>query len=139
MTKLSEQLADLSARAASVENRVEALKSETLEKRDAKVAELKTGVETARSTFENSVKSKGDAITNAWADLTAGMKARAEAVKSSVLAKKDAVEAGHARLRADILEEDAASAIAFAILAMDDAERAAAEAMDARLIADSFD
>jgi hypothetical protein len=137
--KLSEQLADMSARAVQVEERVESLKTETLEKRDAQVAALKTSVETARSNFESSVKSKGDEIATAWSDLNSSMKARAETVKSAVMSKKEAIEAGHARLRADMLEENAAATIVFAVMAIEDAEIAVVEAMDARMIADRFD
>jgi hypothetical protein len=137
--KLSEQLAEMSARAVQVEERVESLRTETLEKRDAQVAALETRVETARSNFESSVKTKGDEIATAWSDLNSSVKARAETVKSAVMSKKEAIEAGHARLRADMLEENAAATITFAVLAIEESEFAVVEAIDARIIADSFD
>lgn len=137
--KLSEQLAEMSARAVRAEERVESLKTETLKKRDTDVAALQSSVEAARSNFESSVKSKGDEIAAAWTDLNSSMRARAEAVKSAVMSKKEAIEAGHAQLRANKLEANAAATIAFAVLAIEDAELAVADAMDARMIADGFD
>lgn len=139
MIPLSEQLAELSKRAAAVEQRVEAFKQETEDMRDAKVAKLKADVESAQDRFESSVGAKKSKVTSAWAEFNASMKARAEKVKTEIDAKKEAVDKGRAERRAGRLEDNAAASIAFALLAMEDAEYAVAEAVDARLHAKSFD
>jgi hypothetical protein len=139
MKTLSEQLADLSARAAKVEARADAFKQESHEKRDAKVAEIKAAVESAQNRFETSVKDKNDEIKSAWAEFNANMKARTEKVKAKIEGKKEAIDKGRAEHRADRLENNADVAIGFAILTIEDAEYAVLEALDARLHAESFD
>ena len=138
MATLSERLEELAKRAAHVEQSAAALKSETEEKRDEKIAALKADVESKRSSIESSVKGKGDQISNAWASFNANAKARADSVVSAVKAKKEAVEASHANNRADRLELNADNAVEFALLSMYEAEYAVAEAIDARIHADSL-
>jgi hypothetical protein len=139
MKTLSEQLADLSARAAKVEARADTFKQESHEKRDAKVAEIKADVESAQNRFETSVNDKRDEIKSAWAEFNANMKARTEKVKSKIEGKKETIDKGRAEHRADRLENNADAAIGFAILTIEDAEYAVLEALDARLHAESFD
>ncbi len=139
MTPLSEQLAELSKRAADVESRVEAFKKDAEDMREAKVAKLKADVESAQNRFESSVAAKKDEVTSAWAEFNTNMKARADKVKAEIEAKKEVIDKGRAERRAGRLEDNAAASIAFALLAMEDAEYAVAEAVDARLHAQSFE
>lgn len=139
MKPLSEQFGELSKRAAEVEARVEAFKQETQDKRDEKVAAMKADVESAKSRFETSVTAKKDEVTSAWTEFNASMEARVDKVKAEIEAKKEAIDKDRAARRAGKLEDNATASIAFALLAMEDAEYAVAEAIDARLHAESFD
>ena len=59
-------------------------------------------------------------------------------IKSNIEAKKAALARDRAEVRADDAEDYAASAIYFAVLALDDAEVAALEAVEARAYAASL-
>lgn len=138
MTKLSEKLADLSARVGDIEARAEAFRTEQTEKRDLKVAELQAEVAARQERLQTAVAAKGDEISSAWGNFNGAMRARAEAVRQQIAAKKDAADANRAERRAERLELNAALAIDFALVAMEDAELAVAEAIDARLLADDL-
>lgn len=139
MTKISEKLGDLSVRVGDIEARAEAFTSEREETRNQKVAELQANAKSQRDRIESAVQSKGDEISAAWTSLNQSMREKAERVYKQIEAKKDAVDATRARDRADWLEANAMLAIDFAVAAMEDAELAAAQAIDARLHADSFE
>lgn len=139
MTKISEKLGDLSVRVGDIEARAEAFTSECEETRNQKVAELQANAKSQRDRIESAVQSKGDEISAAWTSLNQSMCEKAERVYKQIEAKKDTVDATRARDRADWLEANAMLAIDFAIAAMEDAELAAAQAIDARLHADSFE
>ncbi len=138
MPTLSEQLADLSVRVGDIETRVAAFKHEQKEMRDQKVDALKSEVKAAHERLTSSIQTKGDEISSAWADFNQSMQAKAAAVRSTIEAKKDANDAERAQDRADRLEFNAAHSISFALLAIEDAELAVAEAIDARIHADSL-
>ena len=106
--------------------------------RDKKVNAMKAEVEAAQDRLTSSIQEKGDAIASAWADFNESMQAKAEAVRSTIEAKKDAIDAKRAEYRADRLEFNAAHSVSFALLAIEDAELAVAEAIDARIHSDSL-
>ncbi|MFA3920686.1 hypothetical protein [Ruegeria hyattellae] len=136
MTKLSDKLADLSVRVGDIEARADAFKSEQKEKRELKVATMKADVQAQQDKLQTVVQSKSDEIASAWAALNQSMRDKATSVRKEFEAKKDAIDATHAEHRADRLEFNAALAIDFALVAMEDAELAVAEAIDARIQAD---
>jgi len=138
MTKLSEKLADLSARIGDLEARAEAFKAEQQDKRDRKVKELQDQVQAQWNELESAVSSKTDGVAEAWSSLNLSMREKAEAIRAQVEEKKDAFDATRADHRANRLEYNAQLAIDFAIVAMEEAELAAAEAIDARLYSDSL-
>ncbi len=139
MARLSEQLADLSARVATIEARAAELKQVTQDQRDAKLGELKAGVEAAHTKFTNDMQSVNESISSSWSKLNQGLKSGVEQIKSDVAAKREAVELNLAKARADRLEENAEVAIGFAILAIEEADLAIVEAVDARLHAESLE
>ena len=139
MASLSEQLSNLSARASKTEARAAEFKQASQDQRDAKVRELKAGVEAARSKFTSNVQSVNQNISSSWSALNQNLKSGVEKIKSDITDKKDAMDAGRAKSRADRLEDNAVAALGFAILAMEEAELAAVEAVDARLHAESLE
>lgn len=139
MANLSEQLSDLSARVAKIEARAAEFKHASQDQRDAKVRELKAGVEAARAQFTSNVQSVNEDISSSWSALNQNLKSGVEKIRSDITAKKDAMDASRAKARADRLEDNAVASLGFAILAMEEAELAAVEAVDARLHAESLE
>ena len=138
MTELSERIADLSVRVGDIEARAEAFTWEQEARRDEMVAEMRAAVVARQDALQVAVRDQGDQIASAWTAFNTSMRERAEGVKALIEAKKDAVNASRAQRRADRLEANAILAIDFALIAMEDAELAAAEAFDARIHAGSF-
>ena len=138
MPTLSEQLADLSVRVGDIEARIAAFKDGQKEMRDKKVEALKADVEAAHDRLTSSFHTKSDQISSAWAEFHHSVEAKAHAVRSTIKAKKDAIDVKRAADRADQLEFNAAHSVSFALLAIEDAELAVAEAVDARIFADSL-
>ena len=136
MTRLSDKLNDLSVRVGDIEARIEAFQSEQQDKRDQKVAALKADVKARQDSLHSTIQSKADEISTAWEVFNQSMRKKAESVRNQIEAKKDAIDADRAARRADRLEYNAVLAIDFAIVAMEDAELAVAEAIDARLHAE---
>lgn len=139
MTRLSEKLTDLSVRVGDIEARVEAFQSEQQDKRDQRVATLKAEVKARQDKLQSAVHAKADEISTAWGTFNQSMQQKAESVRNQIEAKKDAIDAGRAARRADRLEFNAALAIDFALVAMEDAELAVTEAIDARLHANALE
>ena len=139
MANLSEQLSDLSTRVAKIEARAAEFKQASQDQRDAKVRELKAGVEAARAQFTSNVQSVNENISSSWSALNQNLKSGVEKIRSDITTKKDAMDASRAKARADRLEDNAVASLGFAILAMEEAELAAVEAVDARLHAESLE
>jgi len=138
MANLSEQLSNLSIRVAKIEARAAEFKQTSQDQRDAKVRELKAGVEAARAKFTSNVQSVNESIFSSWSALNQNLKSGVEKIRSDITAKKDAMDASRAKARADRLEDNAVASLGFAILAMEEAELAAVEAIDARIHAESL-
>jgi len=136
MTKLSEKLADLSVRVGDIEARAEAFTQEQQAKRDQTVAEMRAEVAARQDSLQAAAQDKGDEIASAWNAFNQSMRTRAYSIRGQIEAKKDAIDAATAKRRADRLEYNAILAIDFALIAMEDAELAVAEAFDARIYAD---
>jgi hypothetical protein len=134
MTKLSVQLAELSDRAAKVEDVVSAAQGRDRQRLEAQRAALQSAIESGRS-------KAADARASAeswWAQSRdsadswfAGIRAKNEQRQSDWDRKK-------ADRRADEVESDAADAIDFAMYALDEAESAIIDATLARADADAL-
>lgn len=138
MKTLSEQLTELSERAAKIEARAAAAKEETQAKLNARVEAAKAEAETQRQAFMASAHEKGEQAKKPWLELKKNMEDKFAEAKSDIADFKHSQDLARAQKRADRLEEHAAHAIAFALMAMDEAENAVLEAVDARLHAKSM-
>jgi hypothetical protein len=135
MTKLSVQLAELSDRAAKVEDVVSAAQVRDRQRLEAQRATLHTAIETGKSRAVDAQAS----VDSWWANSRdsadnwfAGIRAKGEQQREGWDRKK----ADH---RADEAEADAADAIDFALYALDEAEYAIIDATLARTDADALD
>ena len=138
MKKLSESLQELANHVADMEKKVTTAEKQTKEKVEAQIDASKAEARTRQNEFKAKVNEGKEAAASQWEDLQASYQEQVEQIKSNIEAKKEARELNRAMNRADDAEDYAASSIAFAIMAIDDAEIAALEAVDARAYADSL-
>lgn len=139
MKKLSELLRELADRAENAGNKAAAVEKETSEKVHAAIEASKADAKARQDEFKANVADKKSAASSDWKKLQAEHNERVEKIKSSIAAKKDAANRKIAEHRADDAEDCAADSIYFALMAIDDAEIATLEAIDARAYAESLD
>lgn len=138
MKKLSKNLRGLAQHAESAEKKVEAAENETKDKVEARVETSKAHAKARQDEFKAKVVARKAAGASDWENLQADHNQRVNKIKSTLGAKKDAVTRKVAVQRADNAEDYAASSIDFALIAIDDAEIATLEAVDARAYAESL-
>jgi hypothetical protein len=138
MKKLSESLRELADHAENAEKKVEAAENETREKVDATLEASKAAAKARQVEFKEKVVARKAAAASDWEKLQADHNQRLAKIKSNVASKKDAVNRKVAAHRADDAEEYATASVYFARMAIDDAEIATLEAIDARVYAESL-
>ena len=134
---LSEQLADLSARAKSAEDAAAAAKKETHDKIVAQGAQVRSAATAATEKVNQQIKSVKDASDKHWASLKAKVTADADYLKAKVDAGKQKIEAKRAENYAEVMEGRATGAIDYAISAVEQAKLAVLDAILARVDADA--
>lgn len=139
MPTLSEQLADLSLRVGDMEARIMAFKSEKNEMRGNKVVSLKADANAAQERLTSELQATDHQISAPWAAFATAIKAKANAVRAMIGEEVDTTDPKRARKRAVRLEVNAEHSLRFALLAIEDAELAVAEAIDAGIHADAVD
>jgi hypothetical protein len=138
MKKLSESLQDLAKHVEEMENKVNAAEKDSKEKVEATINASKADAKARQDEFKAQVKDRQAAAASQWEDLQKNYNRQVAQIKSNVAAKKEAVEHNRAMNRADDAESYAVASIYFASMAIDDAEIATLEAIDARAYADSM-
>jgi hypothetical protein len=134
MPKLSVQLAELSDRAAKVEDVVSAAQGRDRQRLEAQRAALQTAIDTGKSRAaeaRTSAESWWDQSRGSADNWFAGVRAKAEQ-------RRDDWDRKQAEHRADEAEADAVDAIDFAIYALNEAEYAVIDATLARTDADAL-
>jgi hypothetical protein len=134
MPKLSVQLAELSDRAAKVEDVVSAAQGRDRQRLEAQRAALQTAIEISKSRAaeaRTSAESWWDQSRSSADSWFAGVRAKAEQ-------RRDDWDRKQAEHRADEAESDASDAIDFAIYALNEAEYAVIDATLARTDADAL-
>jgi hypothetical protein len=135
---LSEQLADLSARAKSAEDAAAAAKKETHDKIIAQREQVRSAATAATEKVNQQIKSVKDASDDRhWASLKAKVAADADYLKAKVEAGKQKIEAKRAENYAEVMEGRATGAIDYAISAVEQANLAVLDAILARLDAEA--
>ena len=138
MKKLSESLREFADHAENTEKKIAAAEKATKEKVQATLTASKADAKARQDAFKTKVaEGKADAASD-WQKLQADHNERMQKIKSKIQAQKDATKRDIAGMRADDAEDYAVSAIYFASMALDDAEVATLEAIDARAYADSL-
>ena len=138
MKKLSELLRELADRAENAENKVAAAEQETSEKVHAAIDTSKADAKARQDEFKANVAKKKATAASDWKKLQEDHNERVQKIKKHIAAKKDAVNRQLAEDRADDAEEYARVLIHFASMAIDNAEVASLEAIEARAHAESL-
>jgi hypothetical protein len=138
MKKFSESLKELSDYVAKMETRVAAAEEQNEDKVQATINTSKANAKARQEEFKAKVSETKAAVASQWEELQANYNRQVAQIKSNVEAKKEAFELNRAVDRADDAEALAAASIAFAFMAMDDAEIATLEAIEARAYAESL-
>jgi hypothetical protein len=138
MKKLSESLQELANHAADMEKKVAAAEQQSKEKMEVTINATRADAKARQDEFKAKVKAEKEEVASQWEELQTNYNQQVEQIKSNIEAKKEARELNRAMNRADDAESYAASSIAFAMMAIDDAEIATLEALDARAYADAL-
>ena len=136
MKPLSEQLAELSARAKGTEDAFEGAKKEAHDKIGARKAEALSAAKTAVEKVNQQIKSAGESATRDTKALQAKITADVNALKAHVVEAKHGLDVKLAEKNAELLEEDAGFAIDYAIASIEQARLAVLDAVDGRLAAE---
>jgi hypothetical protein len=134
MKPLSEQLANLSARAKNIEDVVAAAQKEAHEKVVARIAQAQAAAEETIQTVNKNVKSASDTTSAKWNGLKAKIAADIDNLKSNVAQKKRDLDVKLAAKHAELLDEDASLAIDYAIASIEQARLAVLDAVAGHLL-----
>lgn len=133
---MSQQLADLSVRAKSVEEAWTAAQKEARDKILARKAHARAAAKSAVEKVSEEIKSVGDSASRDWNALKAMIASDMKSLKADVAEAKRELDAQLAENRAENLEWEAELAIDYAIAAVEQAKFAVLDAVDARAAAD---
>ncbi|MGJ0394486.1 MAG: hypothetical protein ACR650_17380 [Methylocystis sp.] len=129
---LSTQLAELADRAKDAEKAA----AEAQKKAHGQIIALRDqargAVQAAFEKVDTDIKSAGEDLGSAWSALKAKVAADKDAWNATVARFQHEVSAEHADARADMLEEEAAFAIDYAVAATEQAKMAVLDAISAR-------
>jgi len=138
MKKLSERLNELAIKVAGMEKKIAAAQEETSERVEARVEAARADAESRQDAFQARINEEQAAVALHWEELQANFHSQVEQIKSNIDVRQDAREYKRAMRRADDAEMYAEAAIGFVILALDEAEIATLEAIEARAYAESL-
>ncbi len=136
MAKLSQQLADLSVRAKSAEDAVEAAEKEAHDKIAARREKAHAAATKAVEKVNQDVKSANDTAARNWGTVKAKITADMNTLKANVAHAKHERDVKHAENHADRLEWEASFAIDYAIASVEQAKLAVLDAIDGRWAAE---
>ncbi len=134
--RLSEQLADLSARAKSVENAFDAAQKEAHEKLEARKDQARAAAKNAVEKLDKEIQSAKASATRDLAAVKAKISADLNVLKADVGRAKHKLDVKVAETRAEDLEWDASFAIDYAIASIEQAKFAVLDAIEARVAAE---
>jgi hypothetical protein len=134
--RLSDQLADLSARAKSAEQALDAAKKEAHDKLVARQQKAHAEATEAIEKVNQEAKSANEAATRNWASVKAKIADDMNRLKANVAHKKHERDVKRADSRAEDLEWEAGFAIDYAIASVEQAKLAVLDALDSRFAAE---
>jgi hypothetical protein len=129
---LSQQLADLSARAKKAEDDEAAARKEERAKIQARVDKLQADTKARAAKVDAAIVAAKDTAMGRWMALQKQVMMENDRIKADIDAKKAERDTTRAVHKADRAEDNAAEAISFAYVAIDYAESAVLDAVMAR-------
>ena len=138
MKKLSESLQELADHAADAKKKAAAAEQETKEKVEASIQKSKADAKARQESFKANVEQKQAAAAMQWEELRGNYNQKVQQIKNKIETEKEAREVKKAKNRADDAAWNAEAAIEFAFMAIDDAEVAVLEAIDAEAYYESL-
>ncbi len=138
MNKLSEDLQRLSEHVENAEKKVAAAEQQSKEKVEASLKKSREDAKARQESFKATVKAKQANAALQWEELQANHNKKVQEIKNKIETEKEAREVKKAQKRADDTASYAAAAIMYVYLAIDEAEVAVLEAIDAQAYADSL-
>ena len=129
MKPLSEQLANLSIHAKNTEEAAAAAQKEAHDKVVARVAQAQAAAEQAVQKANQNIKSASDAASAKWNGMKSKIAADVDDLKSKVAQRKHDLGVKLAANYAQMLDEDAAFAIDYAVASIERAKLAVLDAI----------
>lgn len=136
MIPLSQQLADLSVHAKSVEEAFAAAQKEAHDKVEARKVAALAAAKTAVEKVNDQIKSAGASASRDRKALHAKIAADIDTLKAHAAEAKHNIDKDRAEHRAELLESDAGFAIDYAIASVEQARLAVIDAIQGRLVAE---
>jgi hypothetical protein len=134
--RLSELLADLSARAKSAEDTFDAAEKEAHDKIAARKATVHAAATKAVEKVNQEIKSANTTVARDWSVVKAKIDADLNALNADIAHAKHDRDVKRVQNRAERLEWEAAFAIDYAIASVEQASLAVLDAIDGRLAAE---
>jgi hypothetical protein len=131
--RISEQLADLSARAKSAEDALDAAEKEAHDKVEARKQEAHAAATRAVEKVNQEIKSANQSATRNWTAVKAKIADDMSHLNADMAHAKHEHDVKRAESRADRLEWEASFAIDYAIASVEQARLAVLDAVDGRL------
>lgn len=132
MKPLSEQLAELSARAKKAEDDAAAAQTEQRAKIKVRAEKLQADADARAAQVATDVKAAKDTTVAQWHTMQLQVKANNDRIRAKIDAMKAEDKKDRAEFTTEVAEENAAAAIWFAYDAIDYAEAAVLDAVYAR-------
>ncbi len=133
MKPLSEQLANLSVRARNAEEAATAAQKEAHDKVAARVAQAQATAEEAVQKANQNIKSVSDTASARWNGMKAKIAADMDDLKSKVAQRKHDLNVKRAANYSQLLDENAAFAIDYAVASVELAKMAVLDAIAGHL------
>ena len=133
MKPLSEQLANLSVHVKNAEDAATAAQKEAHDKVVARVAKAQTTAEEAVQKVNQNIKSASDTASTKWNGMKAKIAADMDGLKSKVAQRKHDLNVKRAANYSQLLDENAAFAIDYAVASVELAKMAVLDAIAGHL------
>lgn len=133
MKRLDQQLADMSICAKDAQDAFDAARKETHDKVLARREQARASAASLADRVEKEIHDVGDTVAGQWTALRAKVAADINRLKTTYEGRQHDRSVDRAAQRADRLESEAAVAIDFALASIEDAKRAALDAVAARI------
>ena len=134
---ISEQVDALQKRVAELKNSADQARQETNEQVKARISQAKVDIAARESAVKEKTEQAADQTQNQWKKLQADNAAKMKDLHDRIGRQREERDVKKAQKEADNAEEDAADALDYAAWAVDQAQLAVLDAIDARTWADA--